>query len=375
MKSENEDIARYIFDNVCDFFDGWSWSEPRRTSTGYVRHCKDRRHLSGAEAKDRGDIYLTDKGTIGEQGGRASFWVVDYIAKQSGRTPKQICDAIRSGLGVTFTTKPATKPAEAKPKPVAYLSDVPTIEARIATTIDDNQREPEALTKLLCATFGEVATKAACKAYKVGRDKTGRALFWYADEAGRVADGKAIRYKADGHRDRDDAKPCEWFFSECKRRRLLPADVSRAKIGLFGAQLLSGHSVLPIYIVEAEKTALIASLAYSGAVWVATGGKGNLHETTLQALRGRKVTLWADIDAAKDWRDIASRANVPCNVGSVEQVAAALGVPCGEKDDIADVLLKRAQQGTTTPAEIARAFTINPILRDLVQRFGLVAEY
>ena len=51
---------------------------------------------------------------------------------------------------------------------------------------------------------------------------------------------------------------------------------------LFGEHLLDGNNG-PVAIVESEKTAIIASMFFQDAVWLATGGLNNLREETTRA--------------------------------------------------------------------------------------------
>ena len=61
---------------------------------------------------------------------------------------------------------------------------------------------------------------------------------------------------------------------------------------------------MPVAIVEGPKTAIICShrLADSGFVWLAVGGKSYLKPERLAALRGRKITLYPDLNAYTDWQ-------------------------------------------------------------------------
>jgi len=70
---------------------------------------------------------------------------------------------------------------------------------------------------------------------------------------------------------------------------------------LFGEHLLAKYPDRPVSLVEAEKTAVIASLFCPDQVWVATGGCGQLGEEKLATLKGREVTVYPDSGAFMKW--------------------------------------------------------------------------
>ena len=57
----------------------------------------------------------------------------------------------------------------------------------------------------------------------------------------------------------------------------------------------------PIAIVESEKTAIIASLFFPDAIWLATGGLNNLQSEKTRCLSGREVILFPDLGAETKW--------------------------------------------------------------------------
>ncbi len=63
-----------------------------------------------------------------------------------------------------------------------------------------------------------------------------------------------------------------------------------------------------VAIVEAEKTAVIASICFPKMIWLAVGAKGYLNAERLQLLESRKVLLFPDADAYLVWKEKAVRA-------------------------------------------------------------------
>jgi hypothetical protein len=89
----------------------------------------------------------------------------------------------------------------------------------------------------------------------------------------------------------------DWVHSVLK----LPSD--QIKKCLFGEHLIDSDKTKPIGIVESEKTAIIASIAFPSLIWLATGGIGNLTKDKLKPLSDRKVILFPDLNAYDTWKD------------------------------------------------------------------------
>ena len=81
---------------------------------------------------------------------------------------------------------------------------------------------------------------------------------------------------------------------------------------LFGLHLIHLDKTKPIAIVESEKTAIIASLAFPEYIWMATGGLNNLKEKLLLPLKGRNVILFPDAGCYNIWKD--KIATLPSNI-------------------------------------------------------------
>ena len=71
---------------------------------------------------------------------------------------------------------------------------------------------------------------------------------------------------------------------------------------LFGEHLLPQHPDKTVALVESEKTAIICSAMMPQYLWLATGGKSGLTSEHLTSLKGRKIIVFPDIDAFKDWQ-------------------------------------------------------------------------
>ena len=109
--------------------------------------------------------------------------------------------------------------------------------------------------------------------------------------------------RENGHRVKDPMSKIMWvhklpMFSDFNLRQCL-----------FGEHLLK-ESDKVVAIVESEKTAIIASLFFPDAVWLATGGLNNLQSERVRCLAGRDVILFPDLGAETKW--IMQAESLPC---------------------------------------------------------------
>ena len=129
-------------------------------------------------------------------------------------------------------------------------------------------------------------------------------IFLQIDKENQCRTGKIMQYDpATGHRIKDPNKPgrINWLHSILKRRKQLPPDWQLTQC-LFGEHLLPQHQDKTVALVESEKTAIICAALMPQYLWLATGGKSGLTSERLSSLKGRKIIVFPDIDAFKDWQ-------------------------------------------------------------------------
>ena len=129
-------------------------------------------------------------------------------------------------------------------------------------------------------------------------------IFLQIDQDNQCRTGKIMQYNpSTGHRIKDPNKPgrINWLHSILKRRKQLPPDWQLTQC-LFGEHLLPQHQDKTVALVESEKTAIICSAMMPQYLWLATGGKSGLTAERLASLKGRKIIVFPDIDAFKDWQ-------------------------------------------------------------------------
>lgn len=166
--------------------------------------------------------------------------------------------------------------------------------------------------------------------------------FWQADADGNLRSGKLMKYKPDGHRDKD-RKP---LFVHA----LYQYDKEKYKYDatLYGMHLLNKYPEATINIVESEKTALIMSIAYgmhAKSIWMATGGMQFLNRGILQPIieQQRGIILYPDLDGIEQWRQRADLINYKHLTINTAALRKCWQQTDGKKADIADIVVRLIQ--------------------------------
>jgi hypothetical protein len=153
----------------------------------------------------------------------------------------------------------------------------------------------------LVQVFGEDAAFRLVDAYHVGTSKfwPGACIFFQQDTEGCIRAGKIMLYNSDnGRRVKEPFNHIQWVH---KVMKIEPYALQQC---LFGEHLLVVDSVKPVAIVESEKTAIVSAGFMPEFIWLATAGKNNLSREKLNAVQGRRVTLFPDLMAFDKWADI-----------------------------------------------------------------------
>lgn len=177
------------------------------------------------------------------------------------------------------------------------------------------------------------------KDYLIGTTRTGKTVFWQIDAKGRARTGKIISYdETTGKRDKR-VNP-SWIHYELKRAKVLP-DTFQHQICFFGEHLLKKNKSKPVAVVEAEKTAAVASIFIDSFVWLAVGGKSYLKAEKLRRFRGRKIVLFPDADGFDLWqREAIDAQRFGLNVTTSRIIEdAATGEEKKNGFDLADYLI------------------------------------
>lgn len=170
--------------------------------------------------------------------------------------------------------------------------------------------------KYLHTLFDASDVKQVTERYQVGTSSRwpGATVFWYVDIDGNVRAGQVKHFDQTGHTVKDVLPDGEtqsrttWIHSILKREKTTPIWLSdylnqnTIVSCLFGEHLLRLEPDRIVCLVEAPKTAVIASLYFPQYVWLAVGALTYLTADRCKSLEGRKVILWPDLKALEKWQ-------------------------------------------------------------------------
>ena len=219
--------------------------------------------------------------------------------------------------------------------------------------------------------------------YHVGHGKNGHTIFWQIDEKGRVRTGKMMKYKPDGHRDKEGSWNFDFIHSVLSRTfhdndpwpypHIFNPDKQEARLTFFGMHLLNQFPNAAIKIVESEKTALLMATAYgnhSMQLWMACGGLEMITRERLQPLldQHRRIILYPDRDGIEKWQMKAEQMHYSHICVDTEPVTKWWKPEDGEKADIGDVVVRILNQSAemTSIGEVAEKVPqFKPIIDNL----------
>ena len=181
--------------------------------------------------------------------------------------------------------------------------------------------------------------------YHVGHSRSGFTVFWQIDNEGKVRTGKMMKYKSDGHRDKETSYNFDWVHSALNRRHLIDTEKVEVKPCLFGLHLLDKYPHADVLIVESEKTAVIMSIAYGNhplQLWMACGGACNLSKEKLAPIikEGRRIVLYPDRDKITEWSKKMTDLGYYNMTIDYRPVTEWWKPQDGETADIADVVVR-----------------------------------
>jgi len=267
-----------------------------------------------------------------------------YIAPDVGR-----CDR-ESNCGYHFTPKehfaanPNQRPAltlrkKAKPQPqVRKPFDVIP-----ESFLTDSLQGANPFVQFLLSRFDRNDVQRVADLYRVGA-VDGMTVYWQIDQQGRVRTGKMIRHDTHkGKRIKGGGYNTDWMHAKLKRDGVLSEDFNLDQC-FFGSHLLTDE-VKTIAIVEAEKTAVIASVCLPEYTWIACGGKSILKAERLRRFAHCRVVLFPDADGFAQWSNEAKQArrfglNIACS-DLLEKLLTPDEKAAGF--DLADFLLRPAE--------------------------------
>jgi hypothetical protein len=178
---------------------------------------------------------------------------------------------------------------------------------------------PQIASKLISQYF--IGTSSSCYRKETGFWR-GSTVFWLIDINGNIRAGQIKLFDDSGHTCKyvnanGDTKSCtSWMHSALARKyskenqplpEWLQQCINGEKVScLFGEHLLKDKSK-PVAVVEAPKTAIIASIYLPQFIWLAVGALTYLTEERCKALAGRNVVLYPDLNGFGRWSEDAKK--------------------------------------------------------------------
>lgn len=315
-------------------------------------------------------------------------WEGDPIAFLMEHEKLSFLDAVR-WLGKKYGIEvEGSEQVSTTPKPRKEIPVLPTLELPMwMVTRTEVNREQNTLIRWLRSLKWDQTEQErldyALAAYHIGRSKFGHTIFWQIDENGKVHTGKMMKYREDGHRDKEAAHNFDWIHTILyKHQPGYSADKTDMKQCLFGMHLLNEYKKegidQDVCIVESEKSALIMSVIHgnhSGQIWMACGGLSNLNEEKLAPIieQGRRIVLFPDRDGIDKWKIQASQIAYNRIIIDTRPVTKWWQPEDGEKADIADVVL-RMRQDRKEYKTIDEVIEDHPQIKNLKDKLKLTLE-
>ena len=259
--------------------------------------------------------------------------------------------------GDLFTSTAPRRP-QLRQEPPRELCQIPEDLARRTVKGLSYQGGRSDFVTFLLTLFPEAVVQRLVEEYRLGMTRAHDVIFWQFDTLGRCRTGKVMKINpVTGKRVKDAAVPgrVDWVHSRLKKQGELRADWTVTQC-LFGEHLLGKYTDKEVHIVESEKTAVICAATMPHYLWLSCGGKSNLGtvEREADALRGRRVVLYPDVDGFELWTTRAARLRGVLNV-TVSDYIEKRATPADRlnKIDLADLIIaaRRRDPGRAVTTE------------------------
>ncbi|WP_294081635.1 DUF6371 domain-containing protein [Proteiniphilum sp. UBA5384] len=207
--------------------------------------------------------------------------------------------------------------------------------------------------------FSEEQINEAINQYSLGATKNNEVIFWQIDINGKVRTGKIMQYNPEtGRRIKNISGAINWVHNKLKKTDPTFADFKLTQC-YFGEHLLRLHPCKPVAIVEAEKTAIIASMLFGNYIWLAAGNLNGITAEKSTVLRDRNIVLFPDAGCFEKWNKKKEeiRNEIFCQI-NISYLVETHATPQQSHDgyDIADYILdqlsKFAVEYSKTPQAI-----------------------
>ena len=264
------------------------------------------------------------------------------------------------------------------PKPIHQTKPIyiPTDLFKASLSDYDNNSFAQYLNRLL----GMEKAKELIGRFYIGTSKywnSPTTVFWLIDTDKRITGGQIILFDENGNTVKKPFRHNNWVHKAIIKKyqlgqKPIPEWLNKYDqlednkyTCLFGLPQLDKESLTkPVAIVEAAKTAIIATAYLPQYIWLAVGSLSYLNKNRLKDLRGRNITLFPDKGGFDSWNKKAKELNDLANF----TVSDLLERKEAEKDsDLADYLIKydwRIFQTEENKEPIKEPTRAEPIIND-----------
>jgi hypothetical protein len=260
-----------------------------------------------------------------------------YLPEQYGRCDRE--------SNCQYHMKPETaQPKEYKPQPIAKPQPLYFMpESVLKDTFKDWEKNTFIQNLLKIAPVEDV--QKVIELYRLGTigrgERLGACCFPFIDRSGNVRAIQAKQFNETNHTTSTDFVHSILNRYFLKQGEALPGwlnDYSKNDLKvscLFGEHLLKRYPLNPVALVEAPKTAIIGALYYglpetpNALLWLAVYNKSSLTVEKCKALQGRKVVLFPDLNAYKEWntRTQELKAKIPGTTFIVKELLERIATP------------------------------------------------
>jgi hypothetical protein len=239
-------------------------------------------HVGRCNREDKCGYHFTPSQYFKEN----SSWVIDHSSLKKRKSP---------------TKHPAINPEPSAINSKIYIN--PDYVNQSFTDYENNN-----LVQYLIARFGFERANEMVGKYRIGSSNhwPGSTIFWQIDKLGYIRAGKIMQYNREtGKRVKHPFNHITWVHKLADglqpEVKTMAEDFNLNQC-FFGEHLLAEYPDKPVAIAESEKTAIIGSVIIPRFVWLACGSLNGLSTAKCQALQGRHVMLFPDVNAYNKWK-------------------------------------------------------------------------
>ncbi len=195
--------------------------------------------------------------------------------------------------------------------------------------------------------FSDLQITEAATNYLLGATKKREVIFWQIDIDGKVRTGKIMKYNPQtGRRFKTGYGGINWVHHKLKKSNPSFSDFNLSQC-YFGEHLLRLYPNKPVAIVEAEKTAVIASMIFHDYNWLAAGNLNGLNSEKSKVLQNKTVILYPDADCYDKWKNKMNQIknDINCQIHVSDLIETHVTTQQSHDSyDIADYILEQLEE-------------------------------